>query len=104
MDGGAENLYNPAMPSAEREETGAPLLRLPEVGRGLHRLSIASPAARERIEAAFRRLHRDALGGLRPLAEELALNALEEVLLVAAGEVSQDGRMPFDPRVQTVLE
>src|SRR5205823_5432191 len=39
-----------------------------------------------------------------PLAEELALNALEEVLLVAAGEVAEDGRLPFDPRVRTVLE
>jgi AraC family transcriptional regulator, arabinose operon regulatory protein len=80
------------------------LLKLPEVGRGLHRLSVASPAARERIEAAFRRLHRDALGGLHPLGEELALNALEEVLLVAAGELTESGRAPFDPRVQRVLD
>jgi AraC family transcriptional regulator, arabinose operon regulatory protein len=81
-----------------------PLLKLPEVGRGLHHLAVASPNARERIEAAFRRLHRDAVSGLRPLAEELALNALEEVLLVAAGEVADDGRLPFDPRVQAALE
>jgi AraC family transcriptional regulator of arabinose operon len=80
------------------------LLKLPVVGQGLHRLSVASPAARERIEAAFRRLHRDALGGLHPLGEELALNALEEVLLVAAGELSESGRVPFDPRVQRVLD
>jgi AraC family transcriptional regulator, arabinose operon regulatory protein len=80
------------------------LLKLPEAGRGLHRLPVASPAARERIEAAFRRLHRDALGGLHPLGEELALNALEEVLLVAAGERSESGRAPFDPRVQGVLD
>jgi AraC family transcriptional regulator of arabinose operon len=82
----------------------APLLKLPEIGRGLHRLSVTRPAARERTEAAFRRLHRDAVSGLRPLAEELALNALEEVLLVAAGEVTDEGRSPFDPRVRTVLE
>jgi AraC family transcriptional regulator, arabinose operon regulatory protein len=81
-----------------------PLLKLPEVGRGLHRLGVARPAARSRMEAAFRRLHRDAIGGHHPLAEELALNGLEEVLLVAAGEGEQEGRTPFDPRVQTVLD
>jgi AraC family transcriptional regulator of arabinose operon len=81
-----------------------PLLKLPQVGRGLHRLTVASPGARERIEVAFRRLHRDAVSGLRPLAEELALNALEEVLLVAAGEGTAGGRLPFDPRVQAALE
>src|SRR5262249_26083212 len=80
------------------------LLKLPEVGRGLYRLSVVSPAARERVEAAFRRLHRDSLGRLHPLAEELALNALEEVLLVAAGVVAGDGRSPFDARVQRVLD
>jgi AraC family transcriptional regulator, arabinose operon regulatory protein len=80
-----------------------PLLKLPEVGRGLHRLAMARPAARSRIEAAFRRLHRDAVGSHHPLAEELALNGLEEVLLVAAGE-GEEGRTPFDPRVQTVLD
>lgn len=81
-----------------------PLLKLPEVGRGLHRLSITSPAARERLEGAFRRLHRDSLSRLHPLAEELALNALEEILLVAAGELAGEGRPPLDPRVQTMLE
>jgi AraC family transcriptional regulator of arabinose operon len=59
------------------QPTWTALLKLPEVGRGLHRLSLVSPAARERVEAAFRRLHRDSLGRLHPLAEELALNALE---------------------------
>jgi AraC family transcriptional regulator of arabinose operon len=82
----------------------APYLALPEVGRGLHQLQIARPAARERIEAAFRRLHRDALSRPSPLSEELALNALEEVLLVAAGEVTADGGSAFDPRVRTVLD
>jgi AraC family transcriptional regulator of arabinose operon len=81
-----------------------PLLKLPEAGRGLHRLSIASPAAQERIDAAFQRLHRDTLGRSGPLGEELALNALEEILLVAAGEYSEAGRSPFDPRVQSVLD
>jgi AraC family transcriptional regulator of arabinose operon len=81
-----------------------PLLKLPAVGRGLHRLALARPAARERVEAAFRRLHRDAIGALHPLSEELALNALEEVLLMAGGEVTGGGRSTFDPRVQSVLE
>jgi AraC family transcriptional regulator of arabinose operon len=82
----------------------APYLALPEVGRGLHQLQIARPVARERIEAAFRRLHRDALSGPSPLSEELALNALEEILLVAAGEVSTSGGSALDPRVRTVLD
>jgi AraC family transcriptional regulator of arabinose operon len=81
-----------------------PYLKLPDAGHGLHRLPIARPAARERIEAAFRRLHRDALSGPSPLSEELALNALEEILLVAAGEVAAGGGTAFDPRVRTVLD
>jgi AraC family transcriptional regulator, arabinose operon regulatory protein len=81
-----------------------PYLALPEAGKGLCQLQVVRPAARERIEAAFRRLHRDALSGLGPLSEELALNALEEILLVAAGEVSADGRGALDPRVRTVLD
>ncbi len=81
-----------------------PLLKLPAIGRGLQRLTIANLAAQERIDAAFRRLHRDSLGSPRPLSEELALNGLEEILLVAAGECSEAGRSPFDPRVQRVLD
>jgi len=41
--------------------TWTPLLKLPAVGKGLHRLAITGPNARERIEGAFRRLHRDAV-------------------------------------------
>lgn len=82
----------------------APYLKLPEVGEGLHRLTLVDPAARERVEVAFRRLHRDALSVRRPLREELALNALEEVLLVAAGEVAKGQAASLDPRVQNVLD
>jgi AraC family transcriptional regulator, arabinose operon regulatory protein len=100
VDGGWEFLWAHFVP----RPTWTALLTLPEVGRGLHLLSLVSPPARERVEAAFRRLHRDSLGRLHPLAEELVLNALEEVLLVAAGEAAEAGRSPFDPRVQHVLD
>jgi len=81
------------------------LLKLPEVGRGLHRLSVASPAARERIEAAFRRLQRDALGGLHPLGEELARESRRAVgRLVAEIDVPpRDGdevTLAIDQRLQ----
>lgn len=78
-------------------------LRLPEVGKGLHRLAIADMTVRQRIQRAFTRLSRDAQGA-GAFREELALNALEEILLLAAREQHRAAARPVDPRIQRVLD
>jgi AraC family transcriptional regulator of arabinose operon len=86
--------------------TWLPWLQLPRVGDGLCRMAIASPTGQQRIAAAFKRLlldvHADHVPGM--VREELALNALEEMLLVCLREVPGDAATAFDPRVHAVLE
>jgi AraC family transcriptional regulator of arabinose operon len=62
---------------------------------------LESAAARERAWRCFLRLRADALG-TGELSRELALNGLEEILLLAVRE-GADGR-PLDPRVRRVLD
>ncbi|HEX6972581.1 MAG TPA: helix-turn-helix domain-containing protein [Limnochordia bacterium] len=78
-------------------------LQWPAVGRGLHRLHIPAGPARERIARAFSRLVQDARA-TGPLREELALNALEEVLILVARERERTAGAGVDPRVQQVLD
>ena len=103
--------------------------RLPEIGRGLFVAHLQAPRVRERARQAFLRLHADAraadalhgeaaaglvVPGSAPdgvsaeppgaLRRELALNGLEEVLLLAVRENAPTGRRPLDPRVERVLE
>ncbi len=82
-----------------------PWLQLPKVGGGLRLLTVASPASRVRIAGAFARLLADAVA--RPmsgaLAEELALNALEEVLLLCALETAVATVERRDPRIRQAL-
>ena len=68
-------------------------------GPGLSHLE--STGARERARQCFLRLRADALG-TGELSRELALNGLEEILLLAVRE-GADGR-PLDPRVRRVLD
>jgi AraC family transcriptional regulator of arabinose operon len=68
-------------------------------GPGLSHLE--STGARERARHCFLRLRADALG-TGELSRELALNGLEEILLLAVRE-GADGR-PLDPRVRRVLD
>lgn len=73
------------------------------MGEGLYLSPIRMPQTRERIERAFARAHVDArVGG--PLGRELALNGLEEVLLLARREHQLGVQHPRDPRVQQVLD
>jgi AraC family transcriptional regulator of arabinose operon len=62
---------------------------------------LENAAARERARRCFLRLRADALG-TGELARELALNGLEEILLLAVRE-GADGR-PLDPRVRRILD
>lgn len=68
-------------------------------GPGVARLQTLG--ARERVRRSFLRLHADALAG-GELSRELALNGLEEVLLIAVREGA--GGRPVDPRVRRVLD
>ena len=68
-------------------------------GPGLSHLE--STGARERARQCFLRLRADALG-TGELSRELALNGLEEILLLAVRE-GADGR-PLDPRARRVLD
>ena len=83
--------------------------RLPEVGQGLSRVHLDSPPARRRVRRAFVRLQREASTASHPLPaaelqRELALNALEELMLVAVRESRQAGPRRLDPRVRSVLD
>ena len=68
-------------------------------GPGLSHLETSG--ARERASRSFLRLRADALA-TGDLSRELALNGLEEVLLLAVREGA--GGRPVDPRVQKVLD
>jgi AraC family transcriptional regulator of arabinose operon len=68
-------------------------------GPGLSHLETS--VARERARRSFFRLHADALA-TGDLSRELALNGLEEVLLLAMREGA--GGRPVDPRVRKVLD
>jgi AraC family transcriptional regulator, arabinose operon regulatory protein len=83
--------------------------RLSEAAPGLWKLHLDSGEAGERVSGAFWRLHREASiaahGLPNPdLQRELALNGLEEVMLVAARESARSGPRMLDPRVQRVLD
>ena len=73
------------------------------VGDGLYLAHLDTVRGRERARRAFFALHADAVspGGL---SRELALNGLEEVLLLAEREGGYAGGRSVDPRVRRVLE
>jgi AraC family transcriptional regulator of arabinose operon len=73
----------------------------PLVGEGPGLARLRTQEARERARRTFLRLHADALG-TGELSRELALNGLEEVLLLAVREGA--GGRPVDPRVRKVLD
>ena len=79
-------------------------LRMPAVAdiTGLVHAHVPSAEVRGRIAATFDGLHRDSLLGT-VLRTELAMNALEAILLLVA-ETSGSGRRPLDPRVQLLIE
>jgi len=79
-----------------------PWLQLPEVGQGLFAASLRSAQGRKRARQAFLDAHADACAA-DAIHGDLALNGLEEVLLLAVRENPARGRPP-DPRVQQVLD
>ncbi len=81
-------------------------LQLPAVHGGLHCFSIHTPGSQHRIAAAFQRLIADSRigGGLSAVDQELALNALEEVLLICAREMDTEHTRGLDPRIEHVLD
>ena len=79
-------------------------LRLPEVAPNIHRQHIANAAARERIQTAFVRLVGDRRSHeLSHWREELAANALEEILIVMAQQRARDAERVLDERVEATL-
>jgi AraC family transcriptional regulator of arabinose operon len=94
--------------------------QLPEAGPGVQLTRFCAGGTYEQVQSAFRRVHRyaqystlDTPDGRVPVtphelsgaaAGELALNAIEEVLLLAVAEQESHGRSRFDPRVQRVLD
>ncbi|MCS7221469.1 MAG: helix-turn-helix domain-containing protein [Anaerolineae bacterium] len=77
-------------------------LRLPELAPGLYSLSIGDQMTQRRICRAFERLLQDNQG-LGTLREELAANALEEIILLVAQYHFRMASRALDPRVEAVL-
>lgn len=79
-------------------------LQWPKVSKSLLFLHIGDDAVCTRIEAAFRSLIADNKAVMNPLFEELALNALEEILLLAASLHYKKSSHTLDPRIHEVLD
>jgi AraC family transcriptional regulator of arabinose operon len=77
-------------------------LQLPSVASGLLAFAMGETSARERIERAFERMLVDS-HSLHPLHEDLAMNALEELVLVASATHLRGSATRHDPRVEAVL-
>jgi AraC family transcriptional regulator of arabinose operon len=73
------------------------------VGDGLYLARLGGAGERERARRALLALRADALEP-GELSRELALNGLEEVLLLAAREEESAGGRAVDPRVRRVLD
>ena len=83
--------------------TWNPWLLWREQASGLRSVAVGETSTRRRIEAVFARLLRD-VGALDPWGERLAENALEEVILLVAGEHAWSSGETIDPRVAQVLQ
>jgi AraC family transcriptional regulator, arabinose operon regulatory protein len=83
-------------------DTWTPWLQLPAASPGLTMRTVDDLASQQRIGEAFERVLRDSRG-LGSFNGELALNALEEVvLLIAKHGALADNRL-LDPRIEVVL-
>jgi AraC family transcriptional regulator of arabinose operon len=81
---------------------------LPQVGSGLYLLRLGDAAIQERVRDVFLRLHADAVRDVDTeqsmFQRELALNGLEEVLLLALREHERQVSSRLDVRVQAVID
>lgn len=77
-------------------------LQLPKISRGLLGLRV-DDSIRRRLNAAFERVITDshALGALR---DDLALNGMEEVIILLAQQQAQRAAPQIEPRVAAVLQ
>jgi len=78
-------------------------LQLPEAAPGIRVLHVGERTAQQRIERAFERVVRDSRGLIR-FHDELALNALEEIVLLLAQTVSETHDQHTDARVEAVVQ
>ncbi len=77
------------------------LLVLPEETRGF--MMLPAGQLHERIEGCFRRMIRDNRG-VEAYSQELAMNALEEILLSVRQQLSSHKVRSVDPRIRQVLQ
>lgn len=80
-----------------------PWLNWPLEAPGLARIRLSDPAARRHLAKRLADVHRLATSGGR-LGTELALNALEEVLLLCAAQGPAEGAGRRDPRLEAAVE
>ncbi|MEH7012697.1 helix-turn-helix domain-containing protein [Neobacillus niacini] len=80
----------------------ARLLQLPEPHKGMLHFHVEDSILLERLNIAFQRLLFESRT-VGPYAEELSLNAMEEVLLLLAQKHRQNTDRILDPRVEEVL-
>jgi AraC family transcriptional regulator of arabinose operon len=83
--------------------TWNPWLLWRELASGLRSVAVGEAATRRRIAEVFERLLRD-VSALDPWGERLAENALEEVILIVAGENGRSSEEIVDPRVAQVVQ
>ena len=82
--------------------TWNPWLLWRELASGLRSVTVQEVSTRRRIEDVFARLLRD-VSAIDPWGERLAENALEEVILLVAGENARSSGEIVDPRVAQVM-
>ena len=83
--------------------TWNPWLLWRELASGLRSVAVEDAAPRRRIEEVFARLLRD-VSAIDTWGERLAENALEEVILLVAGENARSSGETIDPRVAQVVQ
>jgi len=81
------------------------LMKWPLVGKGLRALDIQDSTVRERMRGAFERCLGDSRNPQSGLNDELAQNAIEEVLMLAAREQRfSEGQRPLSAGVRRAME
>lgn len=82
---------------------GEQLLQLPQNDSGMIRLDIAGAYPVARLKQAFLRLVEDNIAW-HATNKQLALNALEEIILLLVKEVGSERERKLDPRIREVLQ